>query len=83
MNRNFNTPAVAADWAQSRETDAAVAMAIHAIADNKRTPEQIWEAPTAVEFENVQMALNEYCINGDIEPGDYCWGQETISVANL
>ena len=81
MSRNYETPAVAAEWFQTRETDEVVAMAIHAIADTARSADAIWEAPTAAEWDHVLMALNEYCACGDIEPGTYCWGQETVEVA--
>ncbi|MFN4126912.1 hypothetical protein [Pannonibacter indicus] len=57
MNRNYQTPAVSAEWAQSRETDMAVAVAIHAIANSRRSPEAIWDAPTKSEWENVEMAV--------------------------
>jgi hypothetical protein len=40
--RRFVSP----EWCASHKTDSAVAVAIHAIADASRTPEQIWEAPT-------------------------------------
>lgn len=80
MIRNYETPAVAADWADSRETDMAVAVAIHAIADSKRTPEVIWEAPTPAEWDRVCMAVAEYVEHGDFDADEagYCWGQETV-----
>ena len=80
MNRNYETPNVAAQWASSRNTSEAVAMAIHAIADSNRSPEEIWEAPTAAEFEHVEMALSEYCRMGDIDAGEYHWGDELLEV---
>lgn len=82
MNRNYQTPPVAAEWAQSRETDMAVATAIHAIASSQRSPEAIWEAPTQAEWENVEMAVCEYVAHGDFtfDPAGYCWGAETIRI---
>lgn len=62
------------------ETDAVVALAIHAIADGNRTPEQIWEAPTQAEYDHVVAAVQQY-INGD-EYHECCdvyhWGEEKI-----
>lgn len=82
MSRNYRTPNVAAEWAGSRETDMAVAVAIHAIADSARSAEEIWEAPTTAEVEHVTMAVEEYVRHGDFEfdPAGYCWGQEIIKV---
>ena len=79
-NRNYTTPSVPADWANSRETDMAVAVAIHAIADSARSPEEIWEAPTPAEWDHVKMAVQEYVEHGDFsdDPSGYCWGQETL-----
>lgn len=79
MSRNYSTPTVSAAWADTRETDMAVAVAIHAIADASRSPEAIWEAPTAAEWDHVTMAVQEYVSNGDFPDQDgYCWGQETV-----
>lgn len=82
MNRNYDNPTVSADWAFSRETDMAVAVAIHAIADSTRSAEAIWEAPTAAEWDRVVMAIEEYVRNGDFpfDPTGYCWGQETVRI---
>lgn len=82
MSRNYRTPNVAAEWAGSRETDMAVAVAIHAIADSARSAEEIWEAPTTAEVEHVTMAVEEYVRHGDFDfdPAGYCWGQEIIKV---
>jgi hypothetical protein len=78
-NRNYNTPRVAREWANSRETHMAVATAIHAIADSKRSPEDIWDAPNPAEFDHVAMAVAEYVAHGDYEAADgYSWGQETV-----
>ncbi len=80
MNRNYDTPAVATDWASSRNTDMAVAVAIHAIADDKRSPEAIWEDPTPAEWDHVRMAVNEYVRHGDFPAAasGYCWGDESV-----
>jgi hypothetical protein len=83
MNRNYNVPRVSFDWANSRNTHIAVATAIHAIASTGRTPEQIWLAPTAEEWDHVTMAVGEYIANGDFKASyDYCypWGEETITL---
>lgn len=78
-SRNYRTPAVPAHWASSRNTDEAVAMAIHAIASGDRTPEAIWEAPTPAEWDHVVMALEDYAAHGDILIGEeYCWGDERV-----
>jgi hypothetical protein len=41
-----------------------------------RSPEAIWEEPTAEETEQVKAALREYVLNGyfEFEPAGYCWG---------
>lgn len=79
MSRNYNTPTVDREWASSRETDMAVAVAIHAISDSSRSPEAIWEAPTQAEWDHVTMAVQEYVENGDFPRMDgYCWGQEMV-----
>jgi hypothetical protein len=78
-NRNYNTPRVDKEWANSRETHMAVATAIHAIADSKRSPEAIWEAPSYAEWTQVTMAVEEYVTHGDYAAEDgYSWGQETV-----
>ena len=79
----YKTPVVAANWAESRETHAAVATAIHAIADNRRTPEQIWENPTQAEWDHVTMAVQNYIENDLFTPEDdgrCCWGLEAIEI---
>ena len=81
MNRNYSTPTVAPEWASCRETHQAVAVAIHAIADSRRSPEAIWEAPTQAEWEHVEVAVEEYVRAGDFpaEPdGRYSWGESEI-----
>jgi hypothetical protein len=82
MNRNYETPRVNADWAMSRETDMAVATAIHAIAGKTRTAESIWEAPTPEEWQHVTMAVAEYVANGDFDydARGYSWGAETLRI---
>lgn len=83
-NRNYRTPTVLAYWADSRETHEAVATAIHAIADARRSPEMIWEFPTPAEWDHVCMAVEEYLANGDFareEDGRYMWGQEVVKIA--
>ena len=68
-------------WASSRETHPAVACAIHAIADHRRTATAIWEAPTDAEVDHVKMAVEEYVREGDFsaeDDGRYPWGLETV-----
>ena len=80
MNRNYETPRVDPQWANSRDTHMAVAVAIHAIGDQRRSPEAIWEAPTPAEWDHVEMAVGEYVSHGDFEAelDGYSWGQETV-----
>jgi hypothetical protein len=82
MNRNYTHPTVDPQWATARETHPAVAAAIHAIADSKRSPEAIWEAPTLAEFEHVRTAVHEYVSLGayEFDPAGYAWGQETVTL---
>jgi hypothetical protein len=75
--------AAAAQWGSSRETDAAVAMAIHAISDTTRSPQTIWDDPTPTEWEHVAMAIAYYVTAGAFDAtddGKYQWGLETIAV---
>jgi hypothetical protein len=68
-------------FGESRETHPAVAMAIHAIADSKRSPEAIWTDPTPAEWDHVKMAVESYISAGEFDPTDdgvYQWGEETI-----
>lgn len=72
-----------ARWADSHETHLAVATAIHAIAGADRSPEAIWEGPTAAEWDNVTMAVEEYVAQGDFaaeDDGRYPWGAEAIDL---
>lgn len=80
----FATPKVSAEWVNSRETHIAVATAIHAIADDKRTAEAIWEDPTPAEWDHVTMAVQNYIDNGVFpteDDGRYNWGQEAITLS--
>lgn len=84
MNRNYPTPTPKPNWASARGTHIAVATAIHAISGSARTADEIWEAPTAAEWDHVTMAVEEYTRHGDFpaEPdGRYPWGEENITVA--
>jgi hypothetical protein len=79
----YEFPYVDADWGHSRETHHAVAVAIHAIADSKRSPDEIWEAPTEAECDHVEMAIAEYIRTGKIRPDDdnrYDWGCGFVDV---
>jgi hypothetical protein len=81
MTTQYPCPRIDPQWALSRETHEAVAAAIHAIADSRRSPEQIWEYPTTAEWDHVAMAVENYIINGrfEAEPdGRYAWGRETV-----
>lgn len=81
----FKTPAVDAEWAATRETHPAVAMAIHAISDQTRSPEAIWEAPTQNEWDHVTMAVENYVAAGLFDAQDdgrYYWGQEAIVIGS-
>jgi hypothetical protein len=83
-NRNYTTPTVDREWAASRETHMAVAVAIHAIADDSRSAEDIWEQPTAAECDHVAMAVEEYIRAGDFpatDNGRYSWGMEAVRLA--
>ena len=68
-------------WAASRETDEAVALAIHAIADDLRTPEAIWESPTLAESDHVAMAVQNYVAAG-LYPlaSSYRWGEALVDI---
>jgi hypothetical protein len=82
-NRMYQTPNVDREWSASRNTHHAVAVAIHAISDSKRSPEAIWEAPTSTEFDVVANAVEDYLLHGDFdrEPdGKYPWGNENIVI---
>lgn len=70
------------EWANSRETAEVVALAIHAIADSRRSPDLIWAAPTDAEYDHILMAVRNYVDNGlyDYDDGVFGWGSETISI---
>ncbi len=81
ISRNYTRPTVEPLWGFYRETHPAVAMAIHAISDNRRSTHDIWEDPTLAEWDHVTMAVEEYVAHGDFpaEPdGDYRWGEDAI-----
>lgn len=85
MSRNYKVTPVPAEWYTSRETHPAVASAIFALADKRRTPEAIWEAPTTAEFDHVRMAVREYLTHSDFTPASdnlYEWGAINIAVEN-
>jgi hypothetical protein len=69
-------------WGESRNTDTAVALAIHAIASHDRTPEVIWEDPTNAESQHVEMAVQDYVIHGDYPAGEYRWGEYRFDVSD-
>lgn len=78
----YDTPTVPEGWADSRHTDDAVAMAIHAIASADRTAEAIWEEPTPEESHHVAMAVSEYVRVGlyELGTGFFAWGQEFVCI---
>lgn len=87
MNRNYRVvdypPAKLGLWSTSRNTHIAVASAIHAIADDRRSAEAIWDSPTQAEWDHVRMAVNEYIEHGDFpaEPDNrYFWGNEIVTL---
>lgn len=67
-------------WADLRETHLAVAMAIHALADDSRSAQDIWAEPTPAESDHVAMAVQNYVLAGlfDFEADGYAWGLETV-----
>jgi len=84
ISRNYDNTPAANEWIDSSCTHPAVAMAIHAIADSKRSANAIWESPTPAEDDHVHMAVQEYLSHGDFEPTDdsrYRWGIDSITVA--
>lgn len=83
MTTQFATPTIPTNWAESRETHEAIAVAIHAISDDKRAAEDIWADPSSAEFQNVAMAVENYAASNlyDIAIGDELdWGMEAITV---
>lgn len=83
MNRNYtryNEDRHLEQWAAARNTSEEVALAIEAIADSRRPMQAIWDNPTAAEADHVEMCLNEWARQGDIEPGIYYWGEEALTV---
>lgn len=82
-NANYTIREVPANWAESRETSAVVAMAIFAISDATRSAEKIWEEPTNTEWDSVVSIVEQATSNGDFEAdedGEYHWGCETIKI---
>ena len=81
----YDSPRVPDQWTAARETSEIVAAAIHAISDETRSPEAIWEAPTDAEADHVRLAVEQYHAAGlyDSDPDcvGYPWGQETVSLA--
>lgn len=75
-------PYVSPQWADTRQTDMIVATAIHAVAKGRRTPEEIWDAPTKQEMQAVKNTIVDYIKYGyyDFDPFGFQWGQETIRV---
>jgi hypothetical protein len=79
LRRQFVSP----EWCTSHKTDSAVAVAIHAIADASRSPEQIWEVPTPEEIERVRSIVRDLVLNDyfQFQALGYQWGKETITLA--
>jgi hypothetical protein len=82
MNRNYATPRVSDEWCITHQTSMPVAVAIHALADKSRSPQQMWEAPTSAEWDHVVMAVAEYVAHSDYEYDfeGYRWGQEVVRI---
>lgn len=76
--RICNVPTLS--WANNRETDMVVAVAIHAIAKDERTADAIWEDPTADEWGRVLATVKDY-IDAGLFPRQesYSWGQESFA----
>jgi len=82
-SRNYDAPTVDRHWADSRETNMAVATAIHAIADSTRSADAIWDDPTPAEWDHVAMAVAEYVQAGIFPASDngrYWWGCEAMQI---
>ena len=96
INRNYKTAEKIgygfnaihlAGWAESHNTDLAVAVAIHAISEptTGRTPDEIWESPKRSEYDHICMAINEYLICGDFDypvDGYFWWGEAQIHISD-
>ena len=91
MYRNYRTlgqmgmtPKNLREWAALHKTSEAVSCAIHAIADERRAPDDIWEAPTAAELGHVRRAVEEYVAYRDF-PGslddEFLWDSSRITVS--
>ena len=82
-NRNYNSPSVSPEWASSHATAMVVAVSIHAIADAKRSAQDIWAAPTPAEWQHVEMAIEEKIKHGDYphDEDGYSWGDEIIGAS--
>jgi len=81
----YATPAVSVDWANSRNTHMAVATAIHAISDDRRDAQLIWENPTIAEWDHVAMAVENYVMSGEFHAendGRYAWGDFSIYISD-
>ena len=79
---NYDQPTIDPPSADTRETHPAVAMTIHAISGDKRSPEDIWQDPTPAERYHIAMAVEEYVRGGVFEPeenGRYQWGCNAIT----
>jgi hypothetical protein len=85
MTLKYPTPAVPPGWAESRQTHPAIAMAIHAISDSRRTPEAIWESRTEDEIEDVRDAVSSYlddAVFQEEEDGRFSWGVAIMFIKN-
>lgn len=90
MNRNYKTQckldvpeSVFKTWRETRNADAPVTLAIHAISNGTRSPDEIWQDPTQAECENVEMAVSEYISHGDFEAQiEYRWGDYRFTLDN-
>jgi len=75
-------------WALTRETSEPVAYAIRHVASGhagvRVAPafalEFVWSEPTPEEYAQVVECLKEWARFGDIEPGAYFWGWESLDI---
>lgn len=79
----YSHPAVSPEWAERHDTHMAVATAIHAIADQNRSVEEIWQHPTPAERNHVAALVASYLEHGAFSPTadhKYAWGAEAIAI---
>jgi hypothetical protein len=85
MSTSHNKPhvSVSSEWSTRHHTHMAVASAIHAIADQSRDAEEIWEHPTESERGDVVMLVADYLAHGAFSrtrDNKYAWGPGDIEI---